>query len=63
MTTHSACANVSPASADGNVRMTCAFVYNLNDLNNLDLTLGNLWELAPPQRVDSPYCFQYEDFV
>ena len=60
MTTHSACEHAGSACTDGNVELMCTFIYNLYYLNDLDLTLGNRWELAPPQRVDSlqarPYC-------
>ena len=53
MKSYSACDHACPALADGNVELMCTFIYNFYDLNDLELTLGNLWELAPPQRVDS----------
>ena len=53
MKSHSACYRACPACTDGNVELMCTFIYNFYDLNDLDLTLGNRWELAPPQRVDS----------
>ena len=53
MKSYSACDHACPALADGNVELMCTFIYNFYDLNDLELTLGNRWELAPPQRVDS----------
>ena len=53
MKSYSACDHACPALADGNVELMCTFIYNFYDLNDLELTLGNRWELASPQRVDS----------